>query len=500
MPKTTTDFASLGLLPTLSGNLASLGYLQMTPIQQQALPMILAGNDVLARAKTGSGKTAAFGLGLLSRLDVKLYRVQALVICPTRELADQVASEVRRLARQIHNIKVLTLCGGRAIGPQVGSLTHGAHIVVGTPGRLLQHLRKNTLRLAAARMLVLDEADRMLDMGFEEDLVDIIAYLPDDRQTLLFSATYPAGMDAMSGNVQKDPAYIDVAADEPSNPVTEHFYRVAAHRKPTKPSAGTPNSPLELPDRKAALDLLLKHFLPESTLVFCNTKIDCRAVANTLGQRGFSALALHGDLEQRDRDEVLIRFANRSANIVVATDVAARGLDIKDLAAVVNFELPTQSEVYVHRIGRTARAGRGGLVISLFSDSEVHRLPAAARSCAQQPFPFDEMAASQLRAPPSPTMTTLCINGGRKNKLRPGDILGTLTADGTVTSADVGKINVTDHQSYVAIVNKQANRALSLLAGRMKGRTFQVRPYASVTRSRRTSRPPPTEKSLKNDI
>lgn len=477
MSEATNDFAILDLPPSLSGNLASLGYEEMTPIQQQALPVILAGKDVIGRAKTGSGKTAAFGLGLLSHLDVKRYRVQALVICPTRELADQVARELRRLARQIPNIKVLTLCGGKALGPQIGSLTHGAHIVVGTPGRLLKHLRKKTLQLSAVRTLVLDEADRMLDMGFEEDLTDIVSHLPHKRQTLLFSATYPAAIGAMSANVQKDPLYIDVGTEEPDNPVSEHFYRVADRRKTHEPAAAANQT--DLPDRTSALDLLLKHFLPESTLVFCNTKIDCGAVADALLQRGFSALALHGDLEQRDRDEVLIRFANRSANILVATDVAARGLDIEDLAAVVNYELPAQSEIYTHRIGRTARAGRTGLAISLFNDAQVHRLPAAGQGAASQPFPFALSAAAQLRAPPRPPMTTLCINGGRKNKLRPGDILGALTADGSVSGTDVGKINVTDHQSYVAVANEQADRALNLLGGRMKGRTFRVRPFGA---------------------
>ena len=472
MPEPSNSFARLKLPSSLTGNLASLGFREMTPVQEQALPVIVQGKDVIVRAKTGSGKTVAFGLGLLAGLDVRVYRVQALIVCPTRELADQVAAELRRLARQIPNLKVLTLCGGNPLGPQIGSLVHGAHIVVGTPGRLLKHLRKNTLQTDAVRTLVLDEADRMLDMGFEEDLAEIIKKIPQDRQTLLFSATYPDSIEAMSAGIQRSPISIDVTGDEAPNAVVEHFFEVAPARTRTSEDAWSENSK---PDRLVALDAFLRHFRPATSLVFCNTKIDCHELAAALRQRGFCAMALHGDLEQREREDVLIRFANGSVSILIATDVAARGLDIKDLAAVFNFELPTQRQIYIHRIGRTARAGSTGLAVSFFNAKQAHRLPESAGNSVGLPLTPVEFSEALLRPPVAPTMVSLCINGGRKNKLRPGDILGALTAGGSIRADDVGKINVGDHQAYVAISKSKAAVALELLSGRMKGRIFKVR-------------------------
>ncbi|HEY5673783.1 MAG TPA: ATP-dependent RNA helicase DbpA [Malonomonas sp.] len=456
-----TAFASLPLKHTLLQNIASLGYHEMTPIQADSLPPILAGKDVIAQAKTGSGKTAAFGIGLLSRLVATRFCVQGLVLCPTRELADQVSKELRRLARQTDNIKILTLCGGVPFGPQLGSLEHGAHIVVGTPGRILDHLSRGSLELKELRMLVLDEADRMLDMGFAEDLATIVAATPDNRQTLLFSATYPKSIASMSGSVQQDPVRVTVEALHDGQQLEQLFFEVE-------------------PDKRiAAVARMLGHYQSESTLIFCNTKLDCQQVADALSERGFSALAIHGDLEQRERDQVLARFANKSASILVATDVAARGIDIKELSAVINYELTRDPEVHIHRIGRTGRAGEQGLALSLVTAADTRRAAAIERYLGES-VPRAELeslsmpSAAALEAP----MVTLCIDGGRKNKLRPGDILGALTGEAGIPGTEVGKINVFDFHCYVAIRRQSAKSALARLsANKIKGRFYKIRAF-----------------------
>ncbi len=456
-----TAFATLPLKPSLLQNLTSLGYDKMTPIQAHSLPLILAGTDVIAQAKTGSGKTAAFGIGLLSRLVVPHFGVQGMVLCPTRELADQVSKELRRLARFIDNIKILTLCGGVPFGPQLGSLEHGAHIVVGTPGRMLDHLRRGTLELKSLRMLVLDEADRMLDMGFQDDLKTIIAAAPRNRQTLLFSATYPESIAAMSATVQSQPVTVKVEAVHDSQQIKQLFYLVEREK------------------RTAALAQILGHYRAESTLVFCNTKKECQEVADTLKQRGFSALAIHGDLEQRERDQVLARFANKSVSILVATDVAARGIDIKELSAVINYELTRDPEVHIHRIGRTGRAGEQGLALSLVTDAERRRATAIEDALGET---IVRVEVETLTMPSTATheapMVTLCIEGGRKNKMRPGDILGALTGEAGISGSVVGKINIFDFHTYVAIRRPSAKLALERLsANKIKGRFFKVRKF-----------------------
>jgi ATP-independent RNA helicase DbpA len=456
-----TAFATLPLKPSLLQNLTSLGYDKMTPIQAHSLPLILAGTDVIAQAKTGSGKTAAFGIGLLSRLVVPNFGVQGMVLCPTRELADQVSKELRRLARFIDNIKILTLCGGVPFGPQLGSLEHGAHIVVGTPGRMLDHLRRGTLELKSLRMLVLDEADRMLDMGFQDDLKTIIAAAPRNRQTLLFSATYPESIAAMSATVQSQPVTVKVEAVHDSQQIKQLFYLVEREK------------------RTAALAQILGHYRAESTLVFCNTKKECQEVADTLKQRGFSALAIHGDLEQRERDQVLARFANKSVSILVATDVAARGIDIKELSAVINYELTRDPEVHIHRIGRTGRAGEQGLALSLVTDADRRRATAIEDALGET---IVRVEVETLTMPSTATheapMVTLCIEGGRKNKMRPGDILGALTGEAGISGSVVGKINIFDFHTYVAIRRPSAKLALERLsANKIKGRFFKVRKF-----------------------
>lgn len=453
-----TEFSSLNLSPALQENLTSLGYLQMTPIQAQSLPLVLDGKDLIAKAKTGSGKTAAFALGLLAKLNVNRLEVQALVLCPTRELADQVAQEIRRLARALPNVKLVTLCGGTQTAPQSATLSFGAHIAVGTPGRILKHLEQGTLELSGLKTLVLDEADRMLDMGFGEEINRVISYAPEQRQTLLFSATYPEGIAQMSRGVQRNPVEVSVESLHEGSAIEQKLYEVPAGQ------------------RLDALTWLLSHYQPASCLVFCNTKRACNDVADHLAAKGFSALALNGDLEQRERDQVLVRFANGSATILVATDVAARGLDIKELGAVINYELTYDPEVHVHRIGRTGRAGQQGLALSLYQPNEAQRVN-LIEEYQQAPMPQGDLAEIGREIKPiAPQMVTLSIDAGRKTKVRAGDILGALTGEGGIAGADVGKIQISEQYSYVAVKRSVGSAALKRLQeGKIKGRTYRAR-------------------------
>jgi ATP-independent RNA helicase DbpA len=456
---TDISFSSLPLAQGQLDNLGSLGYHHMTAIQVAALPPALAGADLVAQARTGSGKTAAFALPLLARLNPRDFGTQALILCPTRELATQVAAEIRRLARHQQNIKVVTLCGGKPIGPQIGSLEHGAHVVVGTPGRIKDHLRKNTLSLDRVGCLVLDEADRMLEMGFVDDMETIIEQTPADRQTLFFSATFPPDILQMSKRFQRSPQRVAVESEYQSLQIDQQFFICQ--------EAG----------RLEGLVRLLLHFQPESAVVFCNTKQLVREVCAELLSHGISAGALHGDMEQRDRDQVLVQFRQQACRVLVATDVAARGLDIDNLAAVVNYELPRSPEVYVHRIGRTGRAGRDGLALSLFTARERYRVDAIGEF-QQRDTSFEAIEtiawSPQQMAPPA--FTTLCIAGGRKDKVRPGDILGALTGEAGMDGKAVGKIDVMDNVTYVAIASGSAELAHGrLLNGRIKGRKFKVR-------------------------
>ena len=454
-----TAFSTLELKPELLSNLSEVGYTEMTQVQARTLPKLLAGVDVLARAKTGSGKTAAFGLGLLNKLDATSYRVQALVLCPTRELAEQVAREIRRLARTIPNVKILSLCGGVPLGPQNASLQHSPHILVGTPGRVLKHLGKGTVSLKALQTFVLDEADRMLDMGFAKELNAILGFVPDDRQTLLFSATYPQAIAAISTRIQRNPQTVDVTEEEQPALITEHWCSVTRE------------------NRCNELLRALRAWGGALNLVFCNTKKDCAEVAAYLQAQNIVALALHGDLDQAQRTEVLVRFANRSASVLIATDVAARGLDVKNLDAVFNHELPKQTEVYVHRIGRTARAGKKGVAVSLVEQREEWRLQDIENLLPATTLQRCEIPDAKRSADPLlPVMTTIHINGGRKNKLRPGDLLGALTAEGGVPGEVVGSIDLFDTYSYIAVRNAQVKEALWQLANRpIKGRRYRAR-------------------------
>ncbi|MGB3070423.1 MAG: ATP-dependent RNA helicase DbpA [Ottowia sp.] len=454
-----SSFDTLPISPAAQENLRRLGYLEMTAIQAASLPAALQGRDVIAQAKTGSGKTAAFALALLAKLDARSFAVQALVLCPTRELADQVTTEIRRLARAEDNVKVVTLAGGVPLRGQTTSLERGAHVVVGTPGRVIDHLDRGHLNLDALKALVLDEADRMLDMGFVDDMTKVARQCPAERQTLLFSATYPEGIAKLAAQFMRDPITVKVEAQHSSEQIEQRWYEVHENQ------------------RLPAVARLLEHFRPVSTLAFCNTKARCRALAELLQAQGYSALALHGDLEQRERDQVLIRFANGSCSVLVATDVAARGLDVAGLAAVINVDISPDPQAHVHRIGRTGRAGQTGLALSLSTLDEMGSV-GRIEQLQGKPSVWHELTELTPAAGGRllPAMATIHIQAGRKEKIRPGDVLGALTADLGYTREQIGKIDINEFATYVAVERSIAHEAAARLGnGRIKGRTVKAR-------------------------
>ncbi|MFN7136162.1 MAG: ATP-dependent RNA helicase DbpA [Thermomonas sp.] len=461
--QTPATFADLALPPALAPGLDALGYTVLTPVQAQALPAILAGRDLIAQAPTGSGKTAAFGLGLLQRIDPATGGTQALVLCPTRELADQVGKQLRKLATGIANLKLSVLCGGIPLAPQLASLAHPPQVVVGTPGRVLELVQKDALDLRGVRVLVLDEADRMLDMGFDEPIRALARRTPKDRQGLLFSATFPDAIRTLATAMLREPVEVSVGGGAQPATIEARFFEADPAR------------------RAPQLAALLLQFNPASTVVFCNMRKDTEEVVGSLAHYGFDALALHGDMEQRDREEVLVRFSNRSCNVLVASDVAARGLDIDDIGAVVNYELPTDADTYLHRIGRTGRAGRDGLALSLVAEKERGRAALIEERMlangAGQPIRFERIAPldGKPRGVPQAAMATLRIDAGRTDKLRPGDIVGALTGEAGLHKDAIGKIDVYPTRSYVAIARAQAGRALERLrAGKIKGRRLRI--------------------------
>ena len=454
-----TDFSTLALSPATLANLQQLGYEQMTPIQAASLPLTLRGQDLIAQASTGSGKTAAFGLPLLERLNQRWFAVQGLVLCPTRELADQVATEIRRLARAQENIKVVTVYGGVPSRNQIASLENGAHIVVGTPGRVMDLIERGALDISKLQTLVLDEADRMLDMGFYADIVTVVEQCPAQRQTLLFSATYPEGIAQLAQRFMREPQMVQVAAQHSAHKIAQRWYEVPARHK---------------------LDVvvqMLAHFRPESTIAFCNTKQQCREAVAALQAQGISALALFGELEQRERDEVLVQFANRSCSVLVATDVAARGLDIANLSAVINIDVTPDPEVHIHRIGRTGRGDAEGLALHLVDMEEMVHVAKIEQLQGRASEWFD---VAELTPAPGgallPPMMTIQLIGGRKEKIRAGDVMGAMCADFGYTREQIGKISVNDFSTYVAVDRRIAAEACAKLNnGRVKGKSVRAR-------------------------
>lgn len=453
-------FSSLALREELLKNLTTLDYKKMTPIQAQSLPIMLAGFDLIAQAKTGSGKTAAFGLALLNGLNTDIIAPKALVLCPTRELAEQVCQALRRLARLLPNVKIQNLSGGMPIKPQMDSLRHGIHIVVGTPGRVQKHLDNESLSLRCLQTLVLDEADRMLDMGFFDAIQKVVSFCPTQRQTLLFSATFPAVVRQVANAFLQNPKHIEITESLSNPDIEQYFY--------------------EVPDQNQKFPLLktlLQHYQPTSALIFCNTKEKTAQVTTMLTTEGFSAIALHGDMEQIARDQAMIRFANRSCSILVATDVAARGLDIKELPMVINYELAFEYDVHLHRIGRTGRAGSKGIAITITTPTNAVMLCSIEHKLAK-PLTFgNSKELNQFAAPIDlPPMVTLCLSAGRKDKIRPGDILGALTKDAGLAGDSIGKIDVLPLHSYVAILRSEVKKAYHYLQnGTLKGRKLRVK-------------------------
>lgn len=452
-------FSNLNLPSAQLSNLESLGFQKMTPIQAEALPLALQGEDIIAQAKTGSGKTVAFGIPLLQKIDVTNLNIQALVLCPTRELSLQVTSEIRKLARFQSNIKVVTLYGGQDMDLQKKVLKTGAHIVVGTPGRIKDHYAREIIHFDSIQTVVLDEADRMLEMGFLHDITEIIVATPSSRQTFLFSATFPDNIQDLSKKFQRLPAHISIEVEAGQTDITQKFVICVRENKLESTAS------------------LLAHLQPSSTLIFCNTKVVTKEVYQYLFDQGYSVETLHGDMEQRDREQILIRFKHQSCRILVATDVAARGLDIEDLSAVINFEVPHDVETYIHRIGRTGRAGKDGIALTLALETEQHKITAICEFLKIQiPVQPIASAAGKKYGVLTSDKTTLAISAGRKDKLRPGDILGALTGKNGIDGKSVGKIDVMDYETFVTVSHKAANRAFTQLSeSKIKGKKFRVR-------------------------
>ncbi len=450
-----TEFSAFPLDQAMLHNLGELGYVAMTPVQAQSLPHILNNADVIVQAKTGSGKTAAFAIGVLNKLNLKLNKPQSLILCPTRELADQVAKEIRRIARFAPNIKVLTLCGGTSYEPQIESLDHGAHIVVGTPGRVLGLLENGALNLKATDTLVLDEAHRMLDMGFLADIKKVIAYVIRKHQTMLYSATYPDEILELSAAIQVKAVKIQSGTSEEQNPIDEYFFAAAPEKK------------IETIIR------ILAHHKPENALIFANTKVQCKDITASLQAKKINALAIHGDLEQYERNDVLVRFANRSCSVMVATDLAARGLDIKELSMVINHEVPYDTATYTHRIGRTGRAGQTGQAFTLYSEKQQFRADGYRNN--ERFFKNIDSLVKTSKFTLQPAYITIVIESGKKQKIRPGDILGALTGDAGIAGTHIGKIDIYEKQSYVAIERTVVGEVFSKMKkSKIKGKKYPV--------------------------
>ncbi|MGA9047142.1 ATP-dependent RNA helicase DbpA [Sulfuricurvum sp.] len=444
-----SSFDTLALRIPLKEALKRLEFTTMTSIQSTALPIILQKKDCIAQAATGSGKTLAFGLGVLDQINQKMFGTQSLILCPTRELAEQVAKVIRSLASEIGNIKVLTLCGGVPMKGQIHSLKHGAHIIVGTPGRVLKLLQMEAFDPSAIQSVVLDEADQMIDMGFIEDITSILGFTPPSRQTLLFSATFPESIQTITSEFMKDPVMLQ-AEHAISKPLIEEIAYLCNDKLP------------------AIAKVLHLHGIT-NTIIFCNTKVDANALCEDLNDMGIHALTLHGDMEQFDRNEAIIQFRNLSAPILVATDVAGRGIDIEGLDAIINYEVPIQNERYTHRIGRTGRAGKNGIAITLVNHHQYERFLDLNRSVTPIELPSTK-DASVLKT----LMRTICIDAGKKEKLRAGDIVGALINECGLTKEEIGKIDQLDHLSYVAIPRNKAENVYQKLVKRpIKGKTFR---------------------------
>ena len=445
-------FKDLNLPKELLQNLSILGFEQMTPIQKESIPHILNDRDIIAKAKTGSGKTVAFALPLVLKIKPKQRYPQALIIAPTRELCEQIAGEIKNLARYKSDTKVVTLYGGTSLTNQVISLEKGADILVGTPGRLLDHFSRETIELSHIQTLILDEADRMLDMGFGDDILKIVSNLPKNRQNLLFSATYPDNINKLTSIILNNPIKVEIEETSKQVDIEERAFKSD--------------------NKDKTLIQILQSFQPNLALIFCATKVKTTELSDTLHSKGFDVATLNGDLEQYERQEMLLQFANGSLPILVATDLAARGLDIEGIDIVINYDIPMKPQDYTHRIGRTGRADAKGLAITICDDYAIRKLeyirPSLVVENRDQLRPNKNFLLQGKYA-------TICLDGGKKKKLRAGDILGTLCKDIGLDVKDIGKINIYDKNSFVAIDKSVIKKAYNgLKNGKIKNRKFRV--------------------------
>ena len=444
-------FKDLNISQEAKKTLSMLGFETLTPIQSGAIPAIIEGRDIIAEAQTGSGKTLAFALPLIENITPQQQLPQALIIAPTRELCEQIAGVIKSISIHKANLKIITLYGGVPLRGQSASLSIGADIIIGTAGRLNDHLFRKTLVLDNIKTLILDEADRMLDMGFYDDIIKITSALPKKPQSLLFSATYPENIDKLARAILKNPLTVKIEAEHKVN-VEEIAY--------------------EVKNKDEAILTILQSYKPASVVIFCNTKVQTDELSDFLLDNDFDVATLHGDFDQRDRNESLLQFANGSLPVLVATDVASRGLDIDDIEMIINYDIPHKSETYTHRIGRTARAGKDGIAISLFtgrSKEFMEEIMPNASICSLNSLKPDKNFAMQGE------FGTIHIDGGKRDKLRKGDILGVLCKELDINPNDIGQIDITDKASFVAIRRYLVASALKgLQKTTIKKRKFRV--------------------------
>ena len=525
----TVRFEEMGLSEEIQKAVRYMGFEEASPIQAKAIPAMISGIDLIGQAQTGTGKTAAFGIPILEKVDPKLKKLQAIVLCPTRELAIQVADEIRNLSRYMHGIKVLPIYGGQDIVKQIRSLKSGTQIVIGTPGRVMDHMRRKTMKLDFVHTVVLDEADEMLNMGFREDIEFVLSGVPEERQTVLFSATMPKPIMEITKKFQNNAKVIKVTKKELTVPNIEQYYYDV---KPKK--------------KEEVLSRLLDIYSPRLSVVFCNTKKQVDLLVNALLGRGYFAAGLHGDMKQEQRDRVMQGFRTGKTEILVATDVAARGIDVDEVEAVFNYDLPQDDEYYVHRIGRTGRAGREGRAFSFVSGKEVYKLKEIQRYCktkiyAQKvpslndvantkmenilddvervieqedldmminaieervnnsEFTAMDMAAAFLKICCGMTednknteendwefgdtgagedgMVRLFINIGKKQRVRRGDILGAIAGESGMDGKLIGTIDMYDKYTFVEVPREYAREVLNAMKNvKIKGKTVAVEP------------------------
>ena len=522
----TIRFDELDLNPQILRGIADMGFEEATPIQSQAIPVVLSGVDVIGQAQTGTGKTAAFGIPILQKVDPSLRKTQVLILSPTRELAIQVADEIRKLAKYMHGVKVLPVYGGQDISRQIKALKGGVQIIIGTPGRLMDHLRRKTIRPDFVHTIVLDEADEMLNMGFREDIETVLEYIPGEHQTVLFSATMPKPILDITRKYQHDAVNIKVVKKELTVANIDQYYYDVKRK-----------------DKVDVLTRLLDYYNPKLSLVFCNTKKMVDELATELSGRGYSAEGLHGDMKQSQRDRVMNNFRKGKTDILIATDVAARGIDVDDVDMVFNYDIPQDEEYYVHRIGRTGRAGRSGMALSFISGKEVYKLKDIERYCKTKilakPVPslddvkntkldnmFDkirqtieeggltdmvnlveehvnqeeytsmDMAAALLKMLIGDTldredeveefhfdtdkddsrMVRLFINIGKKDKIKPANILGAIAGESGMPGKLVGAIDMMDNYTFVDVPAIHAEKILKAMNDnvQIKGRRVNV--------------------------